>query len=222
MSKNDWWCVMFTRKNGSYAQAYKHKDGKGRVTTSKKKAKRSKNGYLEYAGRLTTTERDKAVSLARGRGFKTTVYRGRMYPFLTLKKGELWPKNGRLLRRLNELARHLNRRIHIISGFRSWSKQNYYYRLFLAGKGAPANHPDRMDDHRAGKAADCGVIAANGVYWNLGSHPALSGNSQTLLKKFGLRLPYRAPYTWVHMKGNNEIWHVDAGMKRPRKLPTQK
>ena len=217
------WQVMITDKQGRYRQI--HRKSGGGITASWRRAKATRRGWVRSSGNLTAKERRRAVRLAKRRGWKYTVYSDKKYPYVTLKTGERWPRGrkGRsLLFRMNELGRYLQRRIHIISGYRGWTEQNQLWLDFKAGLGAPANHPSIIDDHRRGEAADCGVIAADGAYWNIGEHPRLRDKNQTLLKKFGLFLPYRPPFSWAHANGNNEIWHAEAIAGRRRLLTNRR
>ena len=132
---------------------------KGKFTTTTDKGR----------ARLTWREYKKAEKWAAGRkmtGLKRINKKDKMawrYPHL--EKGSTnWPKDGKLLDKMNKAAKAAKRRVRIISGYRTLAQQRYLYNLWKAGKGNLAAYPNANAPHIRGVAADCGTVNKYGTY----------------------------------------------------------
>lgn len=124
------------------------------------------------------------------------------YQYIPPKKGRVtknsntrWPTNKKLMNGLRLIAGELDKTIHIVSGYRSWSEQNRLYQGWirrLPGYNLAAKPGSSR--HNYGNAADCGVIV-NGRYISIGDYPP----ARRLLSKYGLHLPVAG-----------EAWHTEA------------
>jgi LAS superfamily LD-carboxypeptidase LdcB len=80
--------------------------------------------------------------------------------------------------RMREAARRDGVQIKVVSGFRSYSEQDYLYRLYLQGRGNLAARPG-YSNHQDGHALDLNT-AAPGVYSWLSRHGRSYGFIRTV------------------------------------------
>lgn len=171
-------------------------------TGRRKFVRRRRDGTFTFRnkGRVKLNRREARAAMvwARGRGAdpKRTTRPGRA--FLDLAPGAAWPTDGRLLRKLNRVARRRRRIIRIVSGRRTYRQQLALWNAWLRHRdfgGPPANlaaYPNANAPHIRGVAADCGVVDAKGRYRSLG----LDAKAARLARDAGLA-------AWVP----GEPWH---------------
>ena len=141
------------------------------------------------------------------------VVNRRQWPFLQLAAGARWPTNKRLLRALNDTARHRRRIIRIISGLRTPHEAWVLRMRYLNGTGHLAARccskydrqthtweqcgKDPYSNHADGNAADCGTVTGRtGRYTSLAS----DGKARRLFEARGGHFPVVSPW---------EPWHAE-------------
>lgn len=146
---------------------------------------------------LTKAEAREAVKFAKRKGSGVRVCKkgsaAWRYPFLGLASGVAWPKDKRLLAKMNAAAKAAGVHVRIVSGYRTLAQQRHLYDLYRAGKGNLAAYPNPRAPHIRGVAADCGVIDKKGGYMSAFHH----GRFKREAEKRDIR-------AWVP----GEAWHL--------------
>jgi len=111
------------------------------------------------------------------------------------------------LMRVAALARDNNQIIYISEGFRSFERQQYFYNLYLSGKGNYAAKPDLKNgsQHQHRFAVDIGDPKG---FWRAKSEKEwmpFTKLKQTTLNKYGLCIPLNMIDTPT---GTREWWHL--------------
>lgn len=173
------------------------------------------SGYSWRRGQAAMTVKQAAGARRwanRRRARTVDVLRKGQWAFLSKNGNTEWPKNRRLLRKLNRVGRRRRLRVHIVSGQRTpW--QAWQLRMNYLHNGSPlaARCCSRFDgvhswadcgkdpwsNHADGNAADCGLILRSGRYQSIG----LDRRARRLMRRLRLCLPV----------GHGEVWHVEIG-----------
>lgn len=164
--------------------------GDGGFTTTVGKG-RAKLNWREYQKALAWAKKKKMTGLTKINKSKDEMTW--KYPFLEKNSGTKWPKDSKLLAKMNSAARAAKRRVRIISGYRTLAQQRYLYNLYKAGRGNLAAYPNANAPHIRGVAADCGTVTKGGSY-----------SSAFHDSKFKYECQRRGVHAWVP----GEAWHL--------------
>ena len=135
------------------------------------------------------------------------------WSWVTLNPGRRWPKGRqgrRLIRRLNRVGRHLERKVVVVSGQRNWREQHAAFMDYLSGGTLAAPCCSRHYRHsvndclRDCRSRHCVGAAADVVLVSKGDSPMTDiGNvpaARRAMRRNGLCLPVPG-----------EPWHVEIG-----------
>lgn len=151
-------------------------------------------GYKKGRVKMNAVQAEKAKRWAKARLARSVdIIPADQPAFVELAPGAAWPKDRKLVARLNAVGKRRKRLVRIVSGYRSLEAQAALYRAYKAGTGNLAAYPNPNAPHVRGVAADCGTVDAKGRYRSLG----LDSTAAKVARSLGLsaRVPGE-PWHW--------------------------
>ena len=127
--------IGFTRY-GNYKLVRVTDDGRFTTTLGKGRAKMT---WREYQKALAWAKSKKMSGLKKINKSDSKAWK---YPNLEKSSNTAWPKDGKLLAKMDNAARDAKRKVRIISGYRTLAQQQYLYDLYRAGRGNLAAYPN--------------------------------------------------------------------------------